>query len=129
MIKLDFITGKISLDSEKYLNYTLNQMLLDNNNFFTLFFKDDYKTATAFNKDMSVRKVKIVAGDEHIILTFDIAKFYNNKDKSKILLDFVDFDFSCVKAISLNQIKSKNIRQKFHNNILLILNNVIEKNF
>lgn len=129
MIKLDFITGKISLDSEKYLNYTLNQMLLDNNNFFTLFFKDEYKTATAFNKDMSVRKVKIVAGDEHIILTFDIAKFYNNKDKSKILLDFVDFDFSCVKAISLNQIKSKNIRQKFHNNILLILNNVIEKNF
>ena len=129
MIKLDFINGNIELDGEKYVNYCLNRMLQDNNNFFTLFFRDEYKTATAFNKDMSVRKVKIIAGDEYIILTLNISKFYNNKDTKKRLIDFCDFDFSNIKALSLHQIKIRRIKNKFIDNILKIISNLIEKNF
>lgn len=125
MIKLDYITGKISLDNDKFINFSLNQMLNNNKNFFTLFFEQKYKIAYDFSKDMSVCKVKITCGDESIILTLNVREFYKTGD----FYNNLDFNFSKLKTSSLNQIKSKRMRQTFNNNIFDILSKTIEENY
>ncbi len=125
MIKLDYITGKISLDNDKFINFSLNQMLNNNKNFFTLFFEQKYKIAYDFSKDMSVCKVKITRGDESIILTLNVREFYKTGD----FYNNLDFNFSKLKTSSLNQIKSKRMRQTFNNNIFDILSKTIEENY
>ncbi len=125
MIKLDYTTGKISLDNDKFINFSLNQMLNNNKNFFTLFFEQKYKIAYDFSKDMSVCKVKITRGDESIILTLNVREFYRTGD----FYNNLDFNFSKLKTSSLNQIKSKRMRQTFNNNIFDILSKTIEENY
>ncbi len=125
MIKLDYITGKISLDNDKFINFSLNQMLNNNKNFFTLFFEQKYKIAYDFSKDMSVCKVKITCEDESIILTLNVREFYKTGD----FYNNLDFNFSKLKTSSLNQIKSKRMRQTFNNNIFDILSKTIEENY
>lgn len=125
MIKLDYVTGKISINNDKFINFSLNQMLNNNKNFFTLFFEQKYKIAYDFSKDMSIRKIKIVRGDEFIIVTFNVRDFFKTSDFNKN----VDINFSSVKLLSLNQIKSKRMRQNFNNNIFNILSKAIDENY